>query len=41
MTWVKGAKKTELISLDIESNLRMIYRELGVYGFTGSICENF
>ncbi|HUS30066.1 MAG TPA: hypothetical protein VMZ53_16280 [Kofleriaceae bacterium] len=38
--WVKGGKKTELTTLDIEQNERMIYRDLGVYSFTGSICEN-
>jgi hypothetical protein len=38
--WVKGGKKTELVQLDIEQNERMIYKDLGVYAFTGSICEN-
>ena len=38
--WVKGGKKTDLVQLDIEKNERMIYKDLGVYAFTGSICEN-
>ena len=38
--WVKGGKKTELVFLSTESNERMIYKDLGVYTFTGSICEN-
>jgi hypothetical protein len=38
--WVKGGKKVELVSLDLEQNERMIYKDLGVYAFTGSICEN-
>jgi hypothetical protein len=38
--WVKGSKKIELVSLDIEQNERMIYKDLGVYTFIGSLCEN-
>lgn len=39
-SWVKGGKKTDLVFLSTESNERMIYKDLGVYTFTGSICEN-
>lgn len=38
--WVKGGKKTELINLDVDVNSPIIFNELGVYKFTGSICEN-
>lgn len=38
--WVKGSKKTELISLDTEQNAPVIFNDLGVYKFTGTICEN-
>jgi len=38
--WVKGGKKTELIALDVEANSPIIFNELGIYKFTGSICEN-
>lgn len=39
-TWVKGGKKTELIGLDLDVNSPIIFNELGIYKFTGSICEN-
>jgi hypothetical protein len=38
--WVKGGKKTDLVALDTDRNSRVIYKDLGVYTFTGSICEN-
>lgn len=38
--WVKGGKKTELIGLDVHINSPIIFNELGIYKFTGSICEN-
>jgi hypothetical protein len=38
--WVKGAKRTELIPLDLDVNSRVIFKELGVYKFTGTICDN-
>ena len=38
--WVKGAKKTDLIGLDTDMNSPIIFNELGIYKFTGSICEN-
>ncbi len=41
ITWVKGAKRTPLSPLDTDINSVLIYKELGVYGFTGSICENY
>jgi len=38
--WVKGGKKTELIQLDTITNSPVIFNDLGLYKFTGSICEN-
>jgi len=39
-TWVKGEKRTTLTILDVDANSPVIYRDLGVYGFVGTICEN-
>jgi hypothetical protein len=39
VTWVKGGKRSSLVTLDPEANSRLIYKDLGVYGFIGSICE--
>lgn len=39
-TWVKGGKKTELIPLDVHVNSPLIFNDLGVYKFTGTICDN-
>ena len=40
ITWVKGQKRAPLVSLDTAANSALIYKDLGIYGFTGSICEN-
>lgn len=39
-TWIKGKKKTSLIFLPVSDNLRLIYRDLGIYGFLGQACED-
>jgi len=39
-TWVHGDKRTTLHLLDVDVNSPLIYRDLGVYGFVGTICEN-
>jgi hypothetical protein len=39
-TWIKGKKKTPLIFLPVPENLRLIYRDLGIYGFLGQACED-
>jgi hypothetical protein len=39
-TWIKGEKRTELIKLDVDVNSPVIFRELGIYKFTGTICDN-
>jgi len=40
IAWVKGEKRTQLSFLDTDVNSQLIYKDLGVYSFTGSICEN-
>ena len=40
VTWVKGEKRQSLFSLDLDANSALIFKDLGVYGFTGSICES-
>ena len=38
--WVHGSKRTQLVDLDLQNNRRLIYRDLGVYSFLGTVCEN-
>ncbi len=38
--WVKGEKKTDLIPLDLDVNSPVIFTELGIYKFTGTLCDN-
>lgn len=40
VTWVKGGKRVSLVSLDPEVNRVLIFKELRVYGFVGTICEH-
>jgi hypothetical protein len=40
IAWVKGGKKSALVSLDTDANSVLIYKDLGIYSFIGSICEN-
>lgn len=40
MAWIKGTRRVALRVLDPELNLPLIFRELGVYGFTGNLCED-
>jgi hypothetical protein len=40
MSWVRGEKKTTLIKLDNDVNSPLIFKSLGVYAFTGTLCEN-
>lgn len=40
VTWVKGGKRSPLVWLDTDASSALIFKDLGVYGFTGSICEN-
>jgi hypothetical protein len=38
--WKKGQSKSELIVLDLLPNRYLIYRELGIYGQLGVICDD-
>lgn len=38
--WVRGEKKTELIPLDLDANSPVIFKDLGIYKFTGTLCDN-
>jgi hypothetical protein len=38
--WKKGARKTELVTLPPEKNRYLIYRELGIYGKLGALCDD-
>lgn len=38
--WKKGAKSTELKQLDPQDNRYLIYRELGIYGTLGVVCDD-
>jgi hypothetical protein len=40
MTWVRGEKRTELVFLDTDVNSAVIFKDLGVYGFLGTLCDN-
>jgi len=40
MTWVKGEKRLELVYLDTDVNSAVIFRDLGVYTFLGTLCDN-
>jgi hypothetical protein len=39
-TWVKGEKKTNLIVLDLDRDEPIIFKELGIYTFLGTICDD-
>lgn len=38
--WKKGTRKTELVVLDPWPNRYLIYRELGIYGALGAVCDD-
>ncbi len=38
--WVKGGKKTELTVVDVYANRYLIYRDLGIYGTLGAVCDD-
>jgi hypothetical protein len=38
--WIKGSKKTELVRLEPTENRYLIYRELGIYGQLGAVCDD-
>jgi hypothetical protein len=40
VTWRKGTTRTELVRLELWPNRYLIYRELGIYGKLGIVCED-
>lgn len=38
--WKRGGKKTELVVLPLFENRYLIYRELGIYGTLGVVCDS-
>lgn len=38
--WIKGAKRTDLVMLDVDVNSPLIFRDLGIYSFLGTLCDN-
>jgi hypothetical protein len=40
LTWVKGARRTELVFLDTDVNSVVIFKDLGLYGFLGTLCDD-
>ncbi|MBP6838107.1 MAG: hypothetical protein KA190_12420 [Kofleriaceae bacterium] len=38
--WVRGRKKFELVLLPVQENVYLIYRDLGVYGALGTLCDD-
>lgn len=40
MTWVKGEKRSELVFLDTSTNSAVIFKDLGLYTFLGTYCDN-
>jgi hypothetical protein len=39
-TWIRGARRTPLVGLDLDVSSRLIYRDLGIYKLTGIICDS-
>jgi len=39
--WIRGQRRTQLITLDVDANSEVIFKELGVYRFLGTICDDF
>ena len=40
MMWVKGGKRNELVFLDTDTNSAVIFKDLGIYTFLGTLCDN-
>ena len=39
-TWVKGSKKVQLTTIDAERDEAIIFKDLGIYTFLGTICDD-
>lgn len=40
VVWIKGPRRTTLLQLDVHANRTLIFSELGVYKFIGTICDD-
>lgn len=40
LEWVRGSKRTKLVDVDVNDNSPLIYADLGVYTFIGTLCDN-
>src|SRR5262249_41169567 len=40
VTFVRGDKRSDLVYLDTEVNSRLIFKDLGIYDFIGTLCDN-
>jgi hypothetical protein len=38
--WVQGSNKTQLSLLDIDASSRLIFKDLGIYQFLGTLCDD-
>jgi hypothetical protein len=38
--FVRGEKRTELVWLDVDANSNVIFSDLGIYQFIGTLCDN-
>ena len=41
MTWFAKGKATELLTLDTYAESHLIFRDLGIYGFLGTLCDTY
>jgi hypothetical protein len=39
-TWVQGSNKTQLSLLDTDASSRLIFKDLGIYQFLGTLCDD-
>lgn len=40
MVWIRGERRVELITLDIDANSTVIFTDLGIYQYLGTLCDN-
>ncbi|MCX5746565.1 MAG: hypothetical protein NT062_29155 [Proteobacteria bacterium] len=40
VVWIKGGKRNELVMLNVDVNSVLIFSELGIYTFIGTLCDN-
>lgn len=40
VTWVRGEKRSPLVQLDVDMNSPLIFKDLGIYAFLGTICDD-